>query len=278
MNFENLEQEFAYYVRLALLQEAFTDLLFSQTTRTRMSDEKNKFAIAKFESNLSVSLEMKDLAQKVFSNLTTAGTGVLKRVGEILDTQIKCFKAERTAKAFARCHEILAPLGIEAQAIDLKSLMPIIEGLSLESETETVAQAMWENLLLTAIVYGRVHPSWIGIMKQLGPLDAKVLDAFWKTAVVPNTEEGGMHNGSHYKRYPPEILAIKKQTNGAKIREFLQSENGGKVDRDAITEAITILGSDGIIDIIGYSGNEENWLKLTLKGGRFMRAVTGEIS
>jgi hypothetical protein len=277
MNFEALEQEFAYYAKRLSFKEAFIDLLFSQPRRTPMSDEKNKFAIAKFESNLSISPEVKDFTQKVFINLTTAGAGLLKRVGEILDTQIKCFHAERTAKAFARCHEILSPLGIEPQPIDLKSLMPIIEGLSLESEKEPIAQSMWENLLLTAIVYGGIHPSCIEIMKQLGPLDAKVLDAFWKTAVVPNTEEGGMHNGSHYKRYPPEILAIKKQTNGAKIREFLQSENGGKADRDAITEAITILGSDGIISITGYSGDEESWLRLTPKGSRFMRAVTGEI-
>lgn len=278
MNFENLEQEFAYYARLALFQEAFTDLLFSQTTRTPMSDEKNKFAIAKFESNLSISPEVKDFAQKVFSNLTTTGGELLKKVGEILDTQIKCFKAERTAKAFARCHEILTPLGIEPQAIDLKSLMPIIEGISLESEKEPILQDMWGNLLLTAIAYGSVHPSCIGIMKQLGPLDAKVLDAFWKTALAPDTERGGMYQGNHYSEYPPEILAIHKQTNGAKIREFLEAANEEHIDKNAITESIAILAGDDLINVMGYQGNEENWLNLTPKGGRFMRTVMGEIN
>jgi hypothetical protein len=278
MNFEYLEQEFAYYAKQLSFKEAFIDLLFSQPRRTPMSDEKNKFAIAKFESNLSISPEVKDFTQKVFTNLTTAGAGLLKRVGEILDTQIKCFNAERTAKAFARCHEILSPLGIEPQPIDLKSLMPIIEGLSLESEKEPIAQSMWENLLLTAIVYGGVHPSCIEIMKQLGPLDAKVLDAFWKTAIIPDGKEGGMHNGSHYGRYPAEILAVKKQTNGEKIREYLENTNSDKIDRNSIVEAMSILASDGLIDIDEYYGDEENVLHLTPKGGRFMRAVTGEIN
>jgi hypothetical protein len=272
MNFETLEMEFSHYANCLVFREILIELT-SVPRGAEMSEQKKGKALVTIpEIGIYIPDEAFEFCKTVFKLLTEK---VLKRLGKTGGHILDWVDSEIVTNQLVRTYTKFERLGIEPQPVSPKSLLPILQSMSLE--TEATLQEMWGNLLTMAITYGDVHPSHIEIMKQLGPIDAKVLDAFWKTSVVPSEEEGGMYDGSHYKKYPPHILAIKKQTNGGKIREFLERENSEKIEKNKITESIAILAEDGMINILGYSGNEEHTLNLTLKGGRFMRAVTGEI-
>jgi hypothetical protein len=265
MNLQTLEQEFSYYKKVLAFSEWLGLTKKSPEYRNKMTD------LVSAIEGMGFALLIKGEA---YNFLKTVIGGSAEQTSELIQNEIRCFNAKRTAEALAKSCTTLKEVGILPQRIPYKSLIPILEGLSLEEEP--LLQQMWENLLTHSAAYGGVHPSCIEIIKQLGPLEVKILDAFWEISIVPTDQMGGVYNSSHYQEYPPNILVTKKQAEIRKVIESLETKHI-KTDLNAMTEAISVLAGDGIILLIGHIESRDSIINLTPKGGRFMRTVMGEL-
>ncbi|HZL14253.1 MAG TPA: Abi-alpha family protein [Verrucomicrobiae bacterium] len=97
--------------------------------------------------------------------------------GLFLGDQVRLFRFRKQVKLLADAGEILKQAGINPKKVPLKTLFPILEGASLE-EDESMS-ARWAALLATAANPKStitVQPSFPEILKQLSPLEAKILD------------------------------------------------------------------------------------------------------
>jgi hypothetical protein len=111
---------------------------------------------------------------EVYKFTTTVFGNSAEEISKLVNNEIKCFNAQRTAQAFLKSYEKLKKAGIEPQKVKYKNLIPLLEGISIEDE-ETL-QAKWDNLLTAAIAKGEIHPSYPSILRDLNSLDAKVLE------------------------------------------------------------------------------------------------------
>jgi hypothetical protein len=97
--------------------------------------------------------------------------------GLFLGDEVRFYRFKKQVKLLTDAQEILKQAGIDPKKVPLKTLCPILEGAALE-EDESMS-ARWAALLATAanpkstIV---VQPSFPEILKQLSPLEAKILD------------------------------------------------------------------------------------------------------
>jgi hypothetical protein len=104
--------------------------------------------------------------------------------GLFLGDQVRLFRFKKQVKLLADAKEILSQAGINPKKVPLKTLCPILEGAALE-EDEAMS-ARWAALLASAanpqstIV---IQPSFPEILKQLSPLEAKILDLIFDMVV-----------------------------------------------------------------------------------------------
>ena len=97
--------------------------------------------------------------------------------GFVLGDKIRNYRFKKQVKMLTDAHEILKQAGIEPKKVSLKTLCPILDGVALE-EDESMS-VRWTTLLATAAnpqSTVAVQPSFPEILKQLSPLEAKMLD------------------------------------------------------------------------------------------------------
>lgn len=111
----------------------------------------------------------------IYKFLTTVFGMTAEEVGKTLTTNIRNFNAKKTAETFAVVYKQLEDAGITAHRVAPKILYPILEGISLEEDA--YLKEKWTKLLASSIAKGELHPSYISILSDLSPLDAKVLQA-----------------------------------------------------------------------------------------------------
>jgi hypothetical protein len=111
---------------------------------------------------------------EVYKFVTTVFGKSAEEVSGILSNEVRCFNAQRTAQALLKSYKALKEAGIEPQKVQLKTLIPLLEGISLEEDEEL--QKRWTNLLTSAIAVGKIHPSFPNILSEVDQTDAKVLD------------------------------------------------------------------------------------------------------
>jgi hypothetical protein len=97
--------------------------------------------------------------------------------GLFLGDEVRFYRFKKQVKLLTDAQEILKQAGVDPKKVPLKTLFPILEGASLE-EDESMS-ARWAALLATAANPKStitVQPSFPEILKQLSPLEAKILD------------------------------------------------------------------------------------------------------
>jgi hypothetical protein len=256
-NFGSLEQEFAFYAEINELTEMF------ESIRKRSKKKKNNMnELLAILTGAGFTLLVKGEIAKFISQVFS-GTG--EAISESLVNEIKCFNAGRTAKAIAYAYQKLKDAGIEPQQIELKTLIPLLEGISIESD-ETLQQK-WVNLLTSAASGNTIHPSYIKILSELGSIDVKILDGLYKRVKDSNPEQ-----------------MLHRYITTAEIDEISSDTND-----DAIGEALDNLFRLKLIAVIPDEGEEnegENVADLrefkniqigfTSVGIRFVRACTDQ--
>jgi hypothetical protein len=101
-------------------------------------------------------------------------------VGVIGADWLRHFRARRCAKFISRTLEVLAGYGVSEPYAEVSGTIgkPLLEAAVDETREELLA--LWAKLLAAAMDpkrAGRVRSSFIAILKQMDPLDAKVLQA-----------------------------------------------------------------------------------------------------
>lgn len=95
--------------------------------------------------------------------------------GELFADQVKYIRWKNSRKILQQASIELEKRGSKPQQIPLKTLIPILEGASLESDDENL-QTKWSNLLVSAASGNSTHPSFSKILSELTSAEAKLLD------------------------------------------------------------------------------------------------------
>jgi hypothetical protein len=143
-------------------------------------------------------------------------TGIVKRmlgpaadeVAEMCRDSVRVYRYGRQLKLLEKSERMAQEAGYTPNAVPLKILFPLLEGASFEDNEDM--HDMWAALLANASRSDNmVHPSFIDILKQLRPIDAKFL------AVVYGLEQPDLQRsnvlaifGSVARTEPPDQAAF----------------------------------------------------------------------
>jgi hypothetical protein len=100
----------------------------------------------------------------------------LREVGNIVFDNIRYLRVKNQVNLLIKAREYFTSNGIQPKKIPMQILVPLLEQGSLE-EDETLSEK-WTALLINASKDEEytVRPSYLDILKQLTPLEAKILD------------------------------------------------------------------------------------------------------
>ncbi len=103
-----------------------------------------------------------------------------KEMGELMAEKVRRFRFANAIKTFEWANKLLVKHNIEPQQVNLKILIPILEGASLEEDDNLVEK--WAGLLASASANEPFHPSFPHLLNELSPLDAQILDYAFEEA------------------------------------------------------------------------------------------------
>lgn len=115
-----------------------------------------------------------ELAESVRKLIAPFSDPVLKELGEYVAGKIRFINFRNSLKVLEQAKQLLDELGIRPNPIELKILVPILEGAGLEDNDDLIE--MWAGLLASAAGNCKVLPSFAHILTQLSPTEAKILD------------------------------------------------------------------------------------------------------
>ena|GEM_PF-6161510 len=112
--------------------------------------------------------------------LSTVFKPALEEIGEAGRDYVKGLRAKAGAKVLIDAGNVLVEANIEPQEVPFKVLVPLIESASLEEDE--FLQKTWANLLANAAnphSVAKFDSGFIEIMKQLGPIHVRILNALF---------------------------------------------------------------------------------------------------
>ena len=99
-------------------------------------------------------------------------------VGESLALIARPYRIKLSVRMFQKTQRMLSEAGITPQAVPPRLFLPMLEAASIENDEDL--HTKWSALLANAASSpDRVHPSYIEILKQLTPDDARFLDRLY---------------------------------------------------------------------------------------------------
>jgi hypothetical protein len=131
----------------------------------------------------------KDILDRVERFSSVLFGPALTEAGEMLGDRIRFRRWRNQLQILLRAEELLQRAGISPRAVPLRTLVPLIEGASLE-EDETI-QDLWAALLANAVQDGAkivLHSACIQILRNISPLEAQVMLRFYDVWRVRNEE------------------------------------------------------------------------------------------
>jgi hypothetical protein len=100
-------------------------------------------------------------------------------IGESLALIARPYRIALSVKMFQKTQRMLKEAGMPAQPVPPRLFLPMLEAASIENDEDL--HTKWSALLANAASSDKVHPSYIEILKQLTPADARLLDKFYDT-------------------------------------------------------------------------------------------------
>lgn len=109
-------------------------------------------------------------------------SGPLEEAMGIFEDRLKYLRWERQVRLMQRSEQFLSEVGLSkpTRAVPLKIAVPLLQGASLEENNEL--QDRWAALLVNAANANSgvdIHRSFIEILGQVSPLEAKILDTLY---------------------------------------------------------------------------------------------------
>jgi len=122
-------------------------------------------------------------------------------LGEWISDGIRGKRFETQLKIFTKAKQLTEDSGLEPSAINLKVLVPLLENGSLEDDESIID--MWAHLLANASTSDDVRASYIAILKELEPAEAKIMQYIYNEFVkkygndfAPTNEYAGSMKGA----------------------------------------------------------------------------------
>lgn len=94
-------------------------------------------------------------------------------LGEWVSDSIRGKRFETQLKIFTKAKQLTEDSGLKPSTINLKVLVPLLENGSLEDDESIID--MWAHLLANASTSNDVRTSYIAILKELEPAEAKIM-------------------------------------------------------------------------------------------------------
>jgi hypothetical protein len=131
----------------------------------------------------------------VYKALSAAGPAVKEftvRVAGLVGDQVGGFIADQVGylrwrsgvKMLGRAERFASAQGVPIRAIPLKNFVPLLEGASLEEESDDDMIDRWAHLLVSNMTPGTTPPGWADILRQLSPAEARALDWIYDATVL----------------------------------------------------------------------------------------------
>src|SRR5450755_562115 len=99
-------------------------------------------------------------------------------IGESLALMARPYRVALSLKMFQKTQRMIKEAGLHAQPVPPRLFLPMLEAASIEDDEDL--HTKWSSLLANAASSDKVHPSYIEILKQLTPDDARLLDKFYE--------------------------------------------------------------------------------------------------
>jgi hypothetical protein len=115
-----------------------------------------------------------ELAESVRKLIAPFSDPVLKELGEYVAGKIRFINFRNSLKVLEQAKCRLDALGMRPNSVNLKILVPILDGAGLEDNDDLIE--MWSGLLASAAGNCKVLPSFAHILTELSPIEAKILD------------------------------------------------------------------------------------------------------
>jgi hypothetical protein len=142
--------------------------------------------------------------------------------GELFADRIRYLRWKNTLHILQQSKQELDKRKLTVQNIPLKTLFPILEGASLESDDENL-QTKWVNLLVSAASGNSAHPSYPKALSELTSSEAKLLDYLYVSEIELETQEKELE--LLYDELMPSTNNEQSNINSLKMKEITQSIN-----------------------------------------------------
>ena len=142
--------------------------------------------------------------------------------GELFADRIRYLRWKNTLHILQQSKQELDKRKLTVQNIPLKTLLPILEGASLESDDENL-QTKWSNLLVSAASGNSTHPSYPKILSELTSSEAKLLDYLYVSEIELEIQKNEFELLRH--RFMPSTNNEQNNINRLKIKEINQNIN-----------------------------------------------------
>jgi hypothetical protein len=181
----------------------------------------------------------------------------------ILSDQVKFWRWTNQVRIIKNAQAKIESSGLKKNQISLKVLVPLMEYSSLEEDANM--QEKWVNMLANAATGNvEVSPNYIGILKELSPIEVLILE---------NLFQGTIHN-EEKKEMPPPLQFSKK-----KIEETfnLSEQKGNLIIENLFRLSLCRMpGSSGMTfgENMRVAVNTREVFEFTTLGYEFVRACS----
>jgi hypothetical protein len=152
------------------------------------------------------------VSQPIQAFLSTILGPASAEVGELLADNIKFIRWKNTLRILEKAQKEMKDRGLQPKEVPLKTLVPILEGASLEGDSENL-QAKWSNLLTSAASGNISHPSYPKILSELIHSEAKILDYLYTSELKLSSRRAELNkvNEQYSRRDDPSLWQQKRQ-------------------------------------------------------------------
>jgi hypothetical protein len=104
----------------------------------------------------------------------------VKEAGQWIAERIRFYRVSSAISTLTKARQQLQSAGLPVKSVDLKTFLPLIEFSSLEEDPDMIER--WAGLLASAATNTSSVTSYVHILNQLTPRDARVLDSVLQTS------------------------------------------------------------------------------------------------
>lgn len=184
-------------------------------------------------------------------------------LGEWMRDKVRAFRRRNTEVVTARAEAYLQSVGEEGREVPFATLLPLLEGASLQDNPEM--QEYWAALLANAAAGRALSPMFTRILEALSPVDARVLQACSEVDKLARDTSSGKESANAYVTTRKQIAERTSMESPVEIEITLD-----------ILSALRLVESVPALYPLepGDQADEELGVRVTSLGRAFVSAVT----